>query len=302
MEYQKTIENLLSDLKGQRRMLNNELRRLPKGKLMISSNGKRLSFFNIGKPYNRKRPKGIGRKKDTVYKLARKAFIIEQIHRIDTNIAVLKKALAAGSALDTEALLDAMPKHFETLDPKRIIQPFGETDSQWPNPTRDSAVYPRKAALWLEGMTPQEWARLPYRENTKNLEHKIHKAGRGFYARSKSEVLVTGEYDSSGILYHYDEVIEIDGEYVSPDVIGLRSDGAFIYQEHLGLQDMNYTADMIRKLILYRKAGILLGKNLFLTFDDENGGINMDLIRASIEAMYFPGSYSGGSPSDGSFR
>ena len=102
-------------------------------------------------------------------------------------------------------------------------------------------------------------------------------------------MLNAGEYDRRGIFYHYDEVIEIDGEYISPDMIGLRSDGWFIYQEHLGLQDMSYTSDMIRKLILYRKAGILLGKNLFITFDDKNGGINMDLIRASIDAMYFPG-------------
>ena len=286
MEYLKILENLLSALKGQRRMLNNELRKLPKGKLMISSNGNRLSCFDIGKPHSRIAPKGIGRKKETVYKLARKAYVAEQIRRIDSNIAVLEKSLAASFALDT-----AMPKHFDSLDTKRIIQPFRESDAKWPNPSRDSTVYPRKAALRLEGMTPQEWAEQPYRENTKNLEHKIHKAGRGFYTRSKSEVLVTSEYDRREIYYHYDEVIEIDGKYVSPDVIGLRSDGMFIYQEHLGLQDMNYAGDMIRKLILYRKAGIILGKNLFFTFDDENGGINMDLIRASIDAMYFPRSF-----------
>ena len=291
MEYIKTLENMLSDLKGQRKMLNNELRKLPKGKLMISSNGDRLSFFDIGQPHSRVSPKGIGRKSDTVCKLARKAYVKENIRRIDVNIAILEKALAGSFPLDPKSLLAAMPKHFDCLDPKRVIQPYSETDSQWPNPCRDTSVYPRRAALRLEELTSQEWAALPYRENTKNLEHKVHRAGRGFYARSKSELLVLGEYDRREIYYHYDEVIEINGEYVSPDVIGVRSDGALIYQEHLGLQDLNYTGDTIRKLALYRKAGILLGKNLFLTFDDENGGINMDLIRASIDTMYYPGSF-----------
>ena len=129
---------------------------------------------------------------------------------------------------------------------------------------------------------------MPYRENTKNLERKIHRANKGFYTRSKSEVLITGEYDRREIYYHYDEVIEIDGKWISPHVIGLRFDGWLIYQEHLGLQDELYSSDTIRKLILYQKAGIVLGKNLFLTFDDANGAINMELIRASIDTMFFP--------------
>ena len=289
MDHTKTLELMLSALKGQRKTLNNELKRLPKGTLMISSNGKRLSIFNIGEPYSRSHPKGIGKDKELVAKLARKAYIMEQLRRINTDIALLEKLLKRNLPLDTKSLLKAMPKHFDALDSRKLIQPADHQAQPWPNPSRSASLLPRHVALFLEGMTPQEWAVLPYKENTKNLEHKIHRTNRGFYARSKSEVLITGEYDCRDLFYHYDEVIEIDGQYVSPDVIGLRSDGAFIFHEHLGLQDMSYSGEMIRKLITYRKGGIILGKNLFFTYDDESGGINMEMVRASIDAMFFPG-------------
>ena len=288
MDYVRCLNGLLSLLKGQRKALNNELRKLQKGKLMISSNGKRLSFFDIGDPYSRTHPKGIGRDQDKVYQLARRAYVTEQIERINTNITLLEKTISGSFSLEAKAILEAMPKHFSILEDKRVIQPLQKETAVWPNPVRDPEVYPKKALLKLENMTPQEWAALPYRENTKNLERKIHRANKGFYTRSKSEVLITGEYDRREIYYHYDEVIEIDGKWISPDVIGLRFDGWLIYQEHLGLQDELYSSDTIRKLILYQKAGIVLGKNLFLTFDDANGAINMELIRVSIDTMFFP--------------
>ena len=286
------IEKLLSNLKKQRRMLNIELSRMPEGKLMISSNGSRLSCFDIAPPNSRRKPKGIGRNKELVFRLARKAYLLEKRERIECNIRQLERALACSVSLDEADLTQSLPKHFDTLDVRNLINPAIQNTGSWPNPSRDPSVRPGSPALRLEGMSAQEWAELPYRENTKKLEHKIHRANRGFWARSKSEVLVTGEYDRKGIFYHYDEVIEINGELVSPDIRGVRADGCFIYHEHLGLQDDGYTADTIRRLILYRKAGIVLGKNLFVTFDDEYGGISMDLLRASIDAMYFPGNLS----------
>ena len=156
MEYTNLLKALLSELKGQRKALNKELKRLPQGKLMISSNGKRLSFFDIGGSYSRVSPKGIGRNPRKVQMLARKAYITEQLRRIDVNIALLEKALAGSLRLDTQALMDAMPKHFSVLDLRDLIHPEGNNEALWPNPVRDRSVYPRSAVLTLEGMEPQE--------------------------------------------------------------------------------------------------------------------------------------------------
>ena len=76
---------------------------------------------------------------------------------------------------EAKAILKAMPKHFSILEDRRVIQPSQKETAIWPNPVRDPGVYPKKALLKLENITPQEWAALPYRENTKNLERKIHR-------------------------------------------------------------------------------------------------------------------------------
>ena len=285
----KDLEKLLSNLKKQRRILNIELKKMPEGRLMISSNGSRLSCFDIGDPGSRTKPKGIGRNQELVCRLARKAYLLEERERIEINIRQMELALEKCVSLEDADLLRSMPKHFDTLDVRNLVNPAMQNAGKWPNPSRDPAIRPEPFALRLDGVSAQEWAEQPYRENTKNLEHKIHRANRGFWTRSKSEVLVTSEYDRKGIFYRYDEVLTIDGLLISPDIRGVRADGCFIYHEHLGLQDEGYAADTIRKLTLYKKAGIVLGKNLFVTYDDEYGGIRMDLLRASIDAMYFPG-------------
>ena len=138
----KAIEKLLSDLKKQRRMINIELCRMPEGKLMISSNGSRLSCFDIGSPNSRKNPKGIGRDKERVCKLARKAYLQEELERIEINIRQLEHALARCVPLDETDLLKSMPKHFDTLDVRYLVNPAVQNIGKWPNPSRDPSVKP----------------------------------------------------------------------------------------------------------------------------------------------------------------
>ena len=158
-------------------------------------------------------------------------------------------------------------------------------DQTWPNP-RESGIRPKTPLLRLTDITPEEWAALPYRVNTKNKERKVHFTSRGLACRSKSEMGILNEYDGFRIFFHYDEVITIDGEELSPDIIGCRMDGTLIYHEHLGLQDEPYRQKYIRKEYIYSKAGIKHGKNLIYTYDSESGGLNMRLVREIIKDAY----------------
>ena len=148
----KAIEKLLNDLKKQRRMINIELCRMPQGKLMISSNGSRLSCFDIGSPNSRKNPKGIGRDKERVCKLARKAYLQEELERIEINIRQLEHALARCVPLDEADLLKSMPKHFDTLDVRHLVNPAVQNTGKWPNPSRDPSVKPGYPALRRSGL------------------------------------------------------------------------------------------------------------------------------------------------------
>lgn len=150
-------------------------------------------------------------------------------------------------------------------------------------------------------LTPEEWAELPYRDNDYKSENKVHPSDKGFSLRSKSELMISKIYDSLGILYHYDEFFMLnylDGgrensnspedHKISPDFVGLRlSDFKFIYHEHLGVQDFNYHDKFISKLQKYRNNGITLGNNLILTFDDDQGSVNLALVEEVLRDAYF---------------
>ena len=104
--------------------------------------------------------------------------------------------------------------------------------------------------------------------------------------RSKSEALIFGIYMSLGLPFHYDQTVTIGDRRISPDFIGVRRDGRFVYHEHCGLSSEQYRARSDRKAWLYASAGIYQGDNLIFTFDDPNGNINAKLAEALIRDAY----------------
>ena len=53
------------------------------------------------------------------------------------------------------------------------------------------------------------------------------------------------------------------------------------------MRDDGYREDLMDKLALYASAGIRLGENLIVTFDDEKGGVNMELVEAMLRDRMF---------------
>ena len=283
MDETKVIQTLLLEFEQERILSNSALKQLPRGDLRITRNGPgRISFFREYRYETAKKRKGIGRDENMIYLLAHKAFLQEKIRRLDHNISVLRKKKTELLPLDPAEIVACLPKHFDLLETKRIIEPGITDKSDYPNPVFDKSIPPRHAPLDTGGLSPLDWARLPYCANTKNMEHLIHRAARGFYSRSKGEVAVLDRYDALGVPYHYDEVIEIGGHYCSPDIVATRADCRLIYHEHAGLKSDGYREDLQEKLRLYASAGIVLGDNLILTFDNEYGGINVPLADALI--------------------
>ncbi len=287
MFYGFDLKEYLTVLKQIRRKVKNELRRRPEDRLMISANGSRTEYFKRSFYGGKRQLRSIGADKPEIYRLAHFAYLDEYLARLDRNICLLEKMLDESYSLEYRDMLDKLPKHFELLDQDAVIYKNMAAADWLPHPSRDPGIMPRNAELWLTGCSPQEWAQRPYRENTKDLQHKTHASARGVKCRSKSEAAILGEYDDASLLYHTDEVILIDGIALAPDVIGLRSDGKFIYHEHLGLFTASYREEVRRKEALYARAGIIPGDNLIYTYDDPDGGINLKLVRAVINERYF---------------
>ena len=95
--------------------------------------------------------------------------------------------------------------------------------------------------------------------------------------RSKSEVIIADRLFSAGIPYHYEQRLDLEDEHFNtikyyPDFTILNKRTREIYYwEHLGnLGDPDYCFKNLTKLEHYSDNGILLGKNLILTFESQN--------------------------------
>ncbi len=280
------FEKTYTELQKERRLVYKSLSRCPEGDLMVTVVNGKPKIFQVINVDGTKKRRGIGRDPELIGKLSHKALLKEKLRRIDINIRIAKRSAALSLSLEPEELLAAMPKHFDLLN-EDIILTGRNGSTNWPHPSRDPNILALPPALTTGRLGPEEWAALPYCENTSHLKHKIHKGPHGILCRSKSEVLIVEIYYALNIPFHYDETISVGAYTRSPDFIGARPDGKLIYHEHAGRNDDDYMRDLVWKLKLYDSVGIRLGKNLILTFDNDDGSLDLDLIRAQLKAAYF---------------
>ena len=104
----------------------------------------------------------------------------------------------------------------------------------------------------------------------------IHRTARGELVRSKSEVIIADRLFAHGLDYTYEPELELEGKIKRPDFSVLDGDtGIKWYWEHCGMMnDPFYKKNWEDKKEFYRKNGIVEGKNLIVTFDDEKGGLD----------------------------
>lgn len=119
-----------------------------------------------------------------------------------------------------------------------------------------------------------------------------HETISGIYVRSKSEVIIANTLTSYGIPFSYEErfpVLTSDGKKIYPDFKIKCPDAFRIIWEHWGmLQNLDYCKNQMQKLHTYNNEGYVLGKNLIITADDNNGGCNAQLIDQIVRTMILP--------------
>ncbi len=279
------INYILTNLKNEYRFVCKELSRSPGGELKIVSEHGYTRYIQVTREGNLRNRKGISRDTKLIGKLAHKCFLEEKKARLAENIKLIESIAGQSLSINASDILSAMPARFDTID-KEIILSGRRSKYKWPIPSRDSNVFPRPAALTTGGLSPEEWAAMPYCENTSFPEFKTHLTSRGIACRSKSEVAILEKYDALHIPFHCDETMVFGHSSFAPDVVGARSDGMLIYHEHFGVQDADYRRKREWKMNLYDSVGIRPGKNLICTYDHEDGSINMELIDAQIRDMY----------------
>jgi len=124
---------------------------------------------------------------------------------------------------------------------------------------------------------------IPFAEN---LIHKTLKEG--LFVRSKSEVIIANMLVDHNIDFEYETPFEGEknGGKRLPDFTFIDAAGEKILLEHLGmLHKPSYKEDWEKKRQFYMDNGMIEGENLFITMDDEYGGIDSDEIKKVIDRI-----------------
>lgn len=136
------------------------------------------------------------------------------------------------------------------------------------------------------GYSPPDylWDTLGSDENPFYKEHKIHNCN-GIFYRSKSEMLIARTLNFYGIEFKYEPAYTIDGKTIYPDfVIKRPKDGKIFIWEHCGRMDLEkYEVKTATRIETYHYNGFYLWDNLILSFDKDDGSLDMDTIDRIIK-------------------
>lgn len=117
---------------------------------------------------------------------------------------------------------------------------------------------------------------------------RLIKTRRGDMVRSSSEMKIADALFRADIPYKTDvTIITKENRFYSVDFeIKSPSTGKIYYWEHLGMMDKDfYIGKAIEKLTDYSRVGIVCGKNLILTLEDEQHKIDEEIIRKIVKEV-----------------
>ena len=119
-------------------------------------------------------------------------------------------------------------------------------------------------------------------------EKLVNKTVRGELVRSKSEVVIANALHYNGLDYEYEPELVLEGRVKRPDFkVEDYDTGVVWYWEHCGMMtDPHYKKRWEDEKAFYEKNGIVEGKNLIVTYDDEKGGLDSSLVDQIIKDTF----------------
>ena len=115
----------------------------------------------------------------------------------------------------------------------------------------------------------------------------IHRTLKGHLVRSKSELVIANRLYEKNIDYDYEKPLLIDGETKYPDFTITTLAGDTFYWEHCGMiGDSNYELRWEQKKRWYAERGIEEGKNLIISSERLNSGLDSQNIDGIINEYF----------------
>lgn len=191
----------------------------------------------------------------------------------DTVLLVLPKS---GRILTRELIYTALTRAKKKL----ILLIQDNVQWLWEKTKPQASILAQRNSNMFEQLVAREnKVSIPY------VEGLIHRTkDPNLMVRSKSEVIIANELISANLKFKYEEVFNRDGHQCLPDFMFVDLSDEIVIWEHLGMLDVpEYKASWEKKLKFYNSIGFVEGKNLFTTYDHENGSIDsteiMDVIK-----------------------
>ena len=257
MLYEKMLKEVLLDNERLLARYLEELRSLPRGHLIYLKRDAKNYYYHYLPPKGfRTKSKRIGITNDQplIHALARKALLQKECEVVNRNISCLETAIDSYVPVDERALISQMKGAYATLHPD-MFTPL----------IRGSGNTQKYQFAFLE-------------------EDLKHMTPFGLRVRSKSELVIAGRLEHFGLDLVYEPVISLAGQTFRPDfeIISKRT-GKTVYWEHAGMmEDIEYMHKFQEKLSVYHEFGIVPWKNLILTYDSADGGLDVRLVDAMI--------------------
>ena len=142
--------------------------------------------------------------------------------------------------------------------------------------------------LFPEGdVNPYEWKLSSTEDSQFHSENLIHQTNSGIRMRSKSEVMIGTALERRNIPYKYEEQIKCGRYMLVPDFEILHPElHRIVYLEHFGMLDNpQYARRSLEKLQLYAQNGIVLGYNLFITYESKDAPLTTADINKVIDEI-----------------
>lgn len=249
------IKQLVRTLQIEQNQLMRELSKMPPGRLYQEKRGDNTFYYQRQSGANGIVRLGISKHTKFVYQLARKEFLI-------TMVKNQRSAKLWADLFSNKIDFEVWEKSIEQVSKKFPSIPRG---------------------AFLLGAQ--------YESNAKQIcamfpNGTIHRTQGGIWVRSKSELIIAEILESFGIPYQYEVDLPCDEYHLCPDFTVVRPrDGKVVYWEHFGMtHDEEYLHKMDLKLVRYRRMNIKPWDNLMISYDREDGSLDLGIIRSMIDS------------------
>ncbi|MCD8231746.1 MAG: hypothetical protein LUD14_08015 [Clostridiales bacterium] len=285
-------------------LLRNSLESAPAGNLRISHCGQSVQYYY--RPYRSKRKES--KQKEAIQKESKQKELKQMLQSqnvSETEAIYLKHAIEdkksergvyikkrdeklvhdlAQRDYD-ETLLKALEKRLGYVD--KLIDLYEKQEAEhlyeMLNPYRKKIVHQR---ILTDREYAEQWNSVAYEGKLFAEGTAVIYTNRGERVRSKSEKIIADTLIQKAISYRYEAPVTLRGlGTVYPDftILNVRKRKE-IFWEHLGMMDQkDYCERALRKIEMYQRNGIILGKNLIITYETSQHPLETQMIERNIE-------------------